>query len=79
MENIALFKIQENGELSYVNEFALNGSWPRHFSISADNKFLITANQNSNNLSLFSINQSNGYLTFIRNINVPHPNAVIFK
>jgi 6-phosphogluconolactonase len=54
---------QENGELSHVQQIASGGDFPRDFSLDPSGKFTVVANQKSNNLVLFSRDETTGKLT----------------
>jgi 6-phosphogluconolactonase len=72
--SIAAFKINAAGLISPIDYYSTEGKVPRNFNITKDGKWLLAANQNSNNLTLYSINESNGQLTLqhiIEEINTP--------
>lgn len=62
-QTIALFKIdQTSGKLTLVTTQDTKGFVPRDFAISPDGQFLLVANQDSNSIVTFRINQSTGVL-----------------
>ncbi len=61
-QSISLFKVKADGLLEYIDRYNAGGLVPRDFSISPNGKFLLAANQNSNNIVTFAIDQSNGTL-----------------
>ncbi|CAF1056704.1 unnamed protein product [Rotaria sordida] len=62
-DSIAVFLVDINaGHLSLIQHMNVQGRTPRNFNISPDGKFLIVANQDSNNLVLFTIDQTTGKL-----------------
>ncbi|CAF1085463.1 unnamed protein product [Rotaria sp. Silwood1] len=63
-DSIAVFLVDINtGYLSLIQHINVQGHTPRNFNISPNGKFLIVANQDSNNLVLFTIDQITGKLT----------------
>jgi 6-phosphogluconolactonase len=65
-------------DLSLVDWFATEGDFPRDFNLSADDQFLVVANQNTNNVTLFERNRENGSLTLLQK-DFPVPEAVSVK
>ena len=60
--NIAIFNVQLDGKLVLIGHESTKGETPRDFEISPDGKYLIVANQNSDNLITFEIDPKNGSL-----------------
>jgi len=87
-DTIAIFKIllDQNGILEPVSFASTFGKTPRHFAITPDNKYLIGANQDSNNLVVFKRNLEKGTLELVQkytdkelgNIGFAAPNFVLF-
>ncbi len=73
--NIAIYSVnQKNGRLSIVGYQSTVGEKPRNFVIDATGKFLLVANQKSNNVVLFNRNETTGLLSFENHsINIPAP------
>lgn len=63
---ISIFTILPSGQLEYLSEISTYGKTPRHFIITPDDKYLISANQDSNNLIVFKRNKLAGLLTFYK-------------
>lgn len=62
-ESIAIFKFNaENGELNIVGQQPTGGKTPRDFTISPEGKWLLVANQDSNNIVVFKIEPTTGVL-----------------
>lgn len=61
-QSITAFKVNEPGKLTLIDTYSTKGDIPRDFAISPDGKFLLAANQNSDNIISFAI-ASNGSLT----------------
>jgi len=80
-QSIAILKIKERGankgQLSTVGYFHTRGETPRHFKFDSSGQYLLVANQDSDNLSIFNFNQSSGEIKFTGNdYRVPSPNFV---
>jgi 6-phosphogluconolactonase len=54
---------QSNGKLTYVENVSTGGKWPRNFTLDPSGKILLVANQNSNNIVSFKIDNKTGKLT----------------
>jgi 6-phosphogluconolactonase len=54
---------QETGLLTFVERQSSMGNHPRNFVIDPSGKYLLVANQKSNNIVVFKINPNNGHLT----------------
>jgi 6-phosphogluconolactonase len=54
-DEITVFHIELNGELRKVNTFKSDGKWVRDFNINQE--YLICANQNSNQLTVFKLDE----------------------
>jgi len=59
---IQQFNIEANGKLKHISSTFTKGSVPRDFEISPDGSFLLVANQNSDNIVTFKIDQISGNL-----------------
>lgn len=55
------------------------GEWPRNFSLSPNEDYLIVANQHTNNLVLFKRDIPSGIITAADQVSVPSPVYVLFK
>ena len=60
---IAIFSIDNYGRLSPVGHSSTMGNTPRNFNFDPSGKFLLVANQNSDNIVIFNRNQKTGLLT----------------
>ncbi len=64
----------DNGQLSYVSRNTSLGKGPRDFAIDPQGKYLIVANQNSNTIYVYKIDQKTGWLTgVVSNLNIGNP------
>ena len=69
INNIAVFSINEkNGDLVLIQSQDSKGLVPRDFTISPDGQFLLVANQNSDTIITFKINQETGKLKETGNV-----------
>jgi 6-phosphogluconolactonase len=77
--SIATFKVGKNGLLKRVNTVSTHGDWPRNFTLSPDEKYMLVANQNSNNITVYKISHENGIPVFInKEIKIPNPVCLVF-
>ena len=78
-DSIAVFAIEANGTLRYVENTSTGGKTPRNFGISPDGKYLLAANQQTNNVVVFRIDPKSGHLSSTGNtLEVPSPVCVKF-
>jgi 6-phosphogluconolactonase len=54
------YKINENGDLHFINKQLSHGSGPCHIDVSFDGKFVAIANYNSGTTSLYPVNEEGG-------------------
>jgi 6-phosphogluconolactonase len=52
-----------NGKLSYIENVSTGGKWPRNFALDPSGKFLLVANQNTNNIVSLKVDSNTGKLT----------------
>ncbi|MDH5609707.1 MAG: lactonase family protein [Cyclobacteriaceae bacterium] len=78
-DSIAIFSIAENGNLSLVGTESVRGKWPRNFTLSPDNQFLLVANQHTHNVTVFAIDPATGLLSYTGNeISIDSPVCLKF-
>ncbi len=78
-QSIAMFKVLEDGALELLGTEDVRGDWPRNFVISRDGKFLLVANQNSDNITVFQRDVKTGLLEFTgHELEVSHPVCLKF-
>ena len=76
---IAVFKRNtETGTLEKIENIAVNGDWPRNFTLDPTGKFLLVANKNSSNITVFKIDAVSGKLSFLHEVKIPNPACLIF-
>ena len=76
-DSVAAYKILNGGTLEPIDHISVQGAEPRDFSLSPDDKFLITANQNSNTVNVFARNGET-YVFTGHSARVPKPVCVKF-
>lgn len=77
--SLAIFSVNEsNGELKLVGHESVKGDWPRNFSLSPNENYLVVANQKSQNLVSFKRDKNTGLLTYSNEIAAPSPVCVLF-
>ncbi|NOU58639.1 lactonase family protein [Marinifilum caeruleilacunae] len=77
--SIAIFEVMENGGLELIDHVSTRGDHPRNFRLSPDEKYLVVANQNTNNLISFKRNKKTGLLTFVDEAKAAKPVCVLFE
>ncbi|CAH2761468.1 lactonase family protein [Erysipelothrix amsterdamensis] len=79
-DSITVFKISEDGlQLELIQNISSFGEHPRDFALSLDNKYLVCANRDSNNLTLYARDVVNGKLTLLQtDVYAPECVAVLF-
>lgn len=76
---IAVFERNtKNGELNKIQSMSVHGDWPRNFTLDPTGKFLLVANMKTENIAVFSINETTGKLTFLHDFKVPEPVCLLF-
>ncbi len=77
--SLSLFHISTDGKLEYKNKYSSGGEIPRDFAISPDGRFLLSANQDSDNILVYSINPIDGTLEKTEhNLKIPTPVCLKF-
>jgi len=62
INEVVAFRIGENGELIKVGVYSSQGKTPRDFEIDPSGKFMLVANQDTNTIVTYEINQETGEL-----------------
>jgi 6-phosphogluconolactonase len=77
--NITVFRVDDDGKLRYIAEKSVKGKTPRNFAIDPSGRFLLVANQNSDQVVTFRIDPVTGRLadTGIES-NIPTPVCIKF-
>ncbi|MCF6515723.1 beta-propeller fold lactonase family protein [Lactobacillus sp. S2-2] len=75
--SIAVFKADKDGKLTLIQRISTEGEFPRDFHFNSNEKYLIVANQNTDNVSLFSRNETSGKLSLLqKDFKVPEGTCV---
>lgn len=80
LNNLVIYKIdQAIGVLSVIGFQPTLGVKPRNFSFDPSGSFLLVANQDSDNISIFSVNHETGLLTDTgKSVSVPNPVCLVW-
>ncbi|MGB5943700.1 MAG: lactonase family protein [Leeuwenhoekiella sp.] len=65
--SIAVFAVAKDGSLNLLETTAVEGDWPRNFTLSPDGMFLLVANQRSNNITVLLRDPETGLLSYTGN------------
>ena len=60
---IEIYKVKKDGRLSFLTSRSTLGNFPRNFTIHPSGKYLLAANQKSNDITIFKRNIKTGLLT----------------
>jgi 6-phosphogluconolactonase len=78
-DSIAVFSVGDNGALTLVEYEPTRGRTPRNFAIDSSGRWLIAANERSDTLAVFSIDQTSGSLSPVGPLaSVGAPVSVLF-
>ena len=78
-DSITLYTIDEKGLLKYTQNISTHGEHPRDFALSPSEKFVVCANRDSNNLTVYSRNPKNGRLKMVqKDVAAPEVVNVLF-
>lgn len=65
--SLAVYKVANDGKsIELIQLISVEGDFPRDFDLTPDQKFVIVANQNTDNLTLFERNEETGELTLLQ-------------
>lgn len=79
-DSIAVFKVLDNGKLELTQRVSVFGSFPRDFNWDKSENYLVVANQNTNNATLYRRNSETGSLTPLqKDIPVSEATRVLFE
>lgn len=78
--SIAVFAVKENGAtVEHIQWISTEGDFPRDFALSPDEKFLVAANQNTDNVSVYARDSETGKLRLVqKDFAVPEAIRVLF-
>lgn len=77
-DTLAVFQVQPNHTLVHIQSISTEGSFPRDFELSQDGTYIVCANQETDNLTLFQRNLETGRLT-LQQKDVACPEGVCVK
>ena len=69
---------QQTGDLKLLGHESTKGDGPRNFSLSPDGKFVLVANQKTNNIVSYQRDAATGLLSFLGEIDAPTPVCILF-
>lgn len=76
---IVIFKVDaQTGRLTLVGREDVRGDWPRNFGIDPTDKFLLVANQKSNNITVYKRDTEKGTLQYLHEVKLPSPVCLEF-
>jgi 6-phosphogluconolactonase len=77
--SVATFSIGNDGLLSLSGHSSCGGNWPRNFAIDPSDKFLLAANQKSDNITVFKIDPATGIpADSIQSVAIKAPSCIKF-
>jgi len=68
----------KNGMLDKIQSIAVEGDWPRNFTLTPNGQFLLVANQRSHNISVYRIQKETGKLTYMYSESTSSPVCLLF-
>jgi len=77
--SLAIYEVNaRDGYLNLIGHQATHGDGPRNFSLSPDEKYLLVANQHTNNIVSFKRDKTTGLIKYVCQIEVPTPVCILF-
>lgn len=73
---IIAYELDEHSVPQYIGEYASNGNHPRDFNITPDGKHLIVANQFTDNMFIFAINEDGSLIDLNKEFSIAQPVCV---
>jgi len=61
--SISVFRVHANGLVNLVQQISTQGAGPRNFTVDPTDGYILVANQNTNNITIFKRDKSTGMLT----------------
>jgi 6-phosphogluconolactonase len=78
-DSIAIFSVDQKGELKYVGEEWTRGNYPRSFNMDPTGRFLYCCNQRGDNVAVFAVDRAKGTLKFTGHYAaVGNPSCIVF-
>ncbi|MCD6090077.1 MAG: lactonase family protein [Bacteroidales bacterium] len=76
--SIVIYNVTNDGSLKIIGYQSTKGNGPRNFSLSPGDKYVLVANQYTNNIVAFKRDKTTGLLTYMSQIEVPSPVCILF-
>ena len=74
----AIFQFDVSGDrVKHGTTVLTGGNWPRHFTIRDDGQFLVVAQQLTNSLEVYQVDQADGHLEEVDKIESPNAPAFV--
>ncbi len=71
---MAMYSIDKDGMIKLIGQQDTKGKTPRNFMIDLKGEFIMVGHQDTDNITIFKIDQKTGKLRFTGNqVNVPSP------
>ena len=78
--SIAIFEVSGDGTLNRIGIESVRGEWPRNFTLSPDEKYILVANQNTDNITVFNRDANSGLITYTgHEFKLSRPVALLFR
>ncbi len=78
-DSIAIFSIENSGEITLLDEVWTQGNYPRSFAFDPSGEFLYCCNQRSDHVAVFRVDRGTGKLEFTGNYSaVGNPSSIVF-
>ncbi len=77
-DSVAIYRVGGDHRLESIGWASTRGRTPREVNLSPDGRFLFAANQDSNAIVTFAIDQSSGLLSFVRSTEATRPVCLHF-
>ncbi len=80
-DSLAIYRVNENdGTLTLIDIQSTRGKWPRNFAIHPSGKWLSVANQHTNNIVTFALDDASGKLgAVVQELSTPSPVCVCLR
>lgn len=77
-DSIAVFEVQDDHSLKLIQRISTYGEFPRDFNWDEDENYVVAANQNSNNATLYQRASDGTLALLVKDIAVPEGTRVLF-
>ncbi len=77
--SISILEVNKsNGTLTLKGTESVRGSWPRNFTLTPDENYVLVANQKTDNIVSYKRDKTTGMLTYVDEITAPTPVCLVF-